>query len=101
SKVNAGGSGGQPGVAIRPCRPVPGAAVHRLQADLAGALELRGVRGPRALALPEVEDAGRIPALFRGLAPVARRQGAVLLPGSAGYVQASSPMLGRAPRHIR
>ena len=35
---------------------------------------------PRALALPEVEDAGRIPVLFRRLAPVAGRQGAVLLP---------------------
>src|SRR5205814_3705845 len=53
------------------------------------ALELRGVRVPRALALPEVEDAGRIPALLRGLAPVARRQGAVLLPGPAGHVQAA------------
>ena len=44
---------------------------------------------PRALALPEVEDAGRIPALFRGLAPVAGGQGAVLLPGPAVHVQAT------------
>src|SRR4051812_31280259 len=41
------------------------------------------------MALPEVEDAGRIPALFRGLAPVAGRQGAVLLPGPSGHVQAT------------
>src|SRR5205823_5088886 len=38
---------------------------------------------------PEVEDAGRIPALLRGLAPVAGRQGAVLLPGAAVHVQAT------------
>src|SRR5205823_13200793 len=38
---------------------------------------------------PEVEDAGRIPALLRSLAPVAGRQGAVLLPGPAGHVQAT------------
>src|SRR5438067_10410606 len=44
---------------------------------------------PRALALPEVEDAGRIPALLRSLAPVAGRQGAVLLPGPSGHVQAT------------
>src|SRR5581483_10261257 len=60
--------------------------------DLADALELRGIRMPGALALPEVEDAGRIPALFRGLAPVAGRQGAVLLPGAAGHVQAAVPV---------
>ena len=81
SKVDAGGSGIQPGVAIRPCRPVPGGAVGGRHFDLAGALELRGIRVPRALALPEVEDAGRIPALLRSLTPVAARQGAVLLPG--------------------
>src|SRR5439155_2403537 len=84
-----GGSGIQPGVAIRPCRPIPGRAVGGLHRDLAGALELRGVRVPRALALPEVEDAGRIPALLRSLAPVAGRQRAVLLPGPAGHVQAT------------
>src|SRR5207244_4489528 len=42
-----------------------------------------------ALALPEVEDAGRIPALLRSLAPVAGRQSAVLLPGPAVHVQAT------------
>src|SRR6059058_5020114 len=89
SKVDAGGSGIQPGVAIRPCRPVPGGAVGGFHRDLAGALELRGIRVPRTLALPEVEDAGRIPALLRSLAPVAGRQGAVLLPGPAGHVQAT------------
>src|SRR5512132_4032829 len=77
----------QPGGAIRPCRPVPGGAVGGLHPDLAGALELRGIRVPRALALPEVEDAGRIPTLLRSLAPVACRQGAVLLPGAAGHIQ--------------
>src|SRR5207237_10801700 len=77
------------GVAIRPCRPVPGGAVCGLHPDLAGALELRGIRVPRALALPEVEDAGRIHALLRSLAPVAGRQGAVLLPGPAVHGQAA------------
>ncbi len=89
SKVDAGGSGIQPGVAIRPCRPVPGGAVGGLHRDLAGALELWGIRVPRALAPPEVEDAGRIPALLGSLAPVAGRQRAVLLPGPAGHVQAT------------
>ena len=42
---------------------------------------------PRALALPVVEDAGRIRALLRSLAPIAGRQGAVLLPGPAVHVQ--------------
>src|SRR5919201_5419295 len=70
-----------------PCRhlghPRSAAAVHT------GTLELRGIRVPRALALPEVKDAGRIPALLRSLAPVAGRQHAVLLPGPAGHVQAT------------
>src|SRR5256714_12805952 len=87
--IDAGGSGIQLGVAIRPCRPVPGGAVGGLHPDFAGALELRSIRVPRALALPEVEDAGRIPPLLRSLAPVAGRQGAVLLPGPAGHVQAT------------
>src|SRR5947208_12494551 len=85
--IDAGGSGIEPGVAIRPCRPVPGGSVGGLHCDLAGALELGGIRVPRALALPEVEDAGRISALLRSLAPVAGRQGAVVLPGPAGHVQ--------------
>src|SRR5918997_6564182 len=89
AKVDAGGSGIQAGVAIRPCRPVPGGAVGALHPDLAGPLELRGIRVPRALALPEVEDAGRIPALLRSLAPVAVREHAVLLPGPAVHVQAA------------
>jgi predicted ATPase len=43
SKLDAGGSGIQPGVAIRPCRPVPGGAVGGLHPDLADALaELEG-----------------------------------------------------------
>src|SRR2546423_8592861 len=87
--IDAGGSGIEPGVAIRPCRPVPGGAVSGLHPDLAGALELRSIRVPRALTLPEVEDAGGIPALLRSLAPVARRRGAVLLPGAAVHVQAT------------
>src|SRR6185437_6539707 len=45
------------------------------------------IRVSRALALPVVEDAGWIPALPRGLAPVAGRQAAVFLPGPAGHVQ--------------
>src|SRR5918997_2194564 len=89
AKVDAGGPGIQAGVAIRPCRPVPGGAVGGLHPDLAGALELRGIRVPRALALPEVQDAGRIPALLRSLAPVAGRQGAVLLPAPAVHGQAT------------
>src|ERR671924_23044 len=68
---------------------VRGRAVGGFHPDLAGALELRGIRGPRALALPEVEDAGRIPALLRSLAPVAGRQRAVLLPGPAVHVEAA------------
>src|SRR4029077_8057371 len=89
SKVDAGGSDVHAGVAIRPRRPVPGGAVGGLHADLAGALELRGIRVPRPLTLPEVEDARRILAFLRGLAPVAGRQGAILLPGAAVHVQAS------------
>src|SRR3970282_2057999 len=84
-----GGSGIQPGVAIRPCREVAGGPGGGLHLDLAGALELRAFRVRRPLAFPEVEDAGRIPALLRSLAPVAGRQGAVLLPGPAGQVQAT------------
>src|SRR5439155_18987660 len=89
TKVDTGGSGIQPRVAIRPCRPVPGGAVSGLHPDLTGAFELGGIRVPRSLALPEVEDAGRIPALLRSLAPVAGRQGPVLLPGPAVHVQAT------------
>src|SRR5947208_10449719 len=87
--IDAGGSGIEPGVAIRPCRPVPGGAIGGLHCDLAGALELRGIRVPGALAPPEVEDAGRISALLRSLAPVAGREGAILLPGPTGHVQAT------------
>src|SRR5204863_6486014 len=68
---------------------VPGGAVRGLESDLAGALELRCIRVSRALAVPEVEDAGRIPALLRSLAPVAGRQRAVLLPTPAVHVQAT------------
>jgi hypothetical protein len=56
SKVDAGRSGLQPGVAIRTCRPVPGGAIGGLHLDLGGALELRGTRVSRALSPPEVED---------------------------------------------
>src|SRR5262245_19240400 len=44
---------------------------------------------PGALALPVVEDAGRIPMLLRSLAPVTGRQRAVLLPAPAAYVQSA------------
>jgi len=47
SKVDAGGSGIQPKVAIRPCRPVPGGAVGGLYLDLAG-LSRERVRAARA-----------------------------------------------------
>src|SRR4029077_1904920 len=94
--VDAGSSGIQLGVAIRPGRPVPRGAVGGLDLDLAGALELRSIGVPRALALPEVEDAGRVPAFLRGLAPVAGRQGAVLLPGAAVDVQAAVALPGDA-----
>src|SRR5215217_137181 len=89
AKVDPGGSDVQPWVAIRTCRPVPGGAVGGVHPDLAGALELRCIRVSRPLALPEVEDAGGIPALLRSLAPLAGGQGAVLLPGAAGYFQAT------------
>src|SRR5205807_4317046 len=82
-----GRSGIQLGIAIRTCRPVPGSAVGGLEPDLTGALQLRGIRVSRALALPEIEDAGWIPTLPRSLAPVAGRKGAVLLPGPTGHAQ--------------
>src|SRR5262245_8545889 len=61
--------------------PVPRSTVSRL--IFAGALVPWGIGGPRSLALEAVEDAGRVPALLRSLAPVVGRQGAVLLPGPA------------------
>src|SRR3954453_17157254 len=81
SEVDAGGSRVQPGVAIRPCRPVAGGAVRALHLDLSGALELRRIRVPGALTLPVVEDAGGLSGSPRSLTPVAGRKGAVLLPG--------------------
>src|SRR4029079_15059911 len=71
------------------CCPEPGGAVGGFQGDLAGALELRGIRIPGALASPEVEDARRVRALRRRFAPVTGRQGAVLLPGPAVHAQAA------------
>src|SRR5207244_11319365 len=71
----------------RACRPVPGSAVGGRQPDLTGALQLRRICVSRALALPEIEDAGRIPTRPRSLAPVAGRKGAVLLPGPTGHAQ--------------
>src|SRR5690242_19882629 len=70
AEVDAGGSGIQPGVMIRPRRPVACGAVGVLQFDFASALELRSIRVTRTLASPEVEDAGRITALLGSLAPV-------------------------------
>src|SRR5438034_53866 len=66
-----------------------GASPGRPQADLARALELRGVRVPRSLAVPVVEDAGRIAALLRGHAPIPHRKGAVLLPAPARDLEAA------------
>src|SRR5262245_4767728 len=83
SQVDPGGPGMQRGVAIRLCDPVRGGAVDALHPDLAGALERRRIRVARALALPEVEDAGRVAALLGRLAPVAGRQRPVLLPAAA------------------
>src|SRR3954471_9451418 len=94
AEVDAGGSGIQPGVAIGPCRAVAGGAVRGLHLDLAGALELRGIRVSRALTLPVVEDAGRVSGGLRHLAPVASRQGAVLLPCPAAHGQVT----GTIPR---
>src|SRR5262249_7752401 len=96
SKVDAGGSSIQLWFALRACRPVPRRAVRAFHRDLAGAFELRGIRVPRALALPEVEDAGRIPSLFRSLAPVAGRERAVGLPGSPVHGQAALAVRGDA-----
>src|SRR4051812_6468265 len=94
AEVDAGGSRVQPGVAIRPRRPVAGGAVRGLHLDLSGALELRGIRVPRTLAFPVVEDAGRLPGCSRRLASVAGRKGAVLLPGPAAHCQVA----GTIPR---
>src|SRR5688500_9990307 len=100
-KVDAGGSGIQSRVPIRSCRPVSGGAVGSLQPDLASALELRSIRMPRALTPPEIENAGRVPALLRSLAPVAGRQRAVLLPGPAAHVQATVALSRNAQEAYR
>ena len=68
-------------------REVPGGAVGGLEADLAGALERRCVGVPRALSLPTIEDAGGVLLLLGRLAPVARRQRAVLLPRAAVHLE--------------
>src|SRR5262245_49154810 len=59
------------GVGVGARGPVPGRAIDRIEVDLAGSLELRGVLVQRALALPVVEDTRRVLPLLRGLAPVA------------------------------
>src|SRR5262249_39405209 len=89
SKVDAGGSGVEGGIAIGPGNPVPVGPVGALQLDLAGAFQLWSIRVARAFAVPEVEDPGRIPALLRSQAPVAGRQGAVPPPGPARHAQAA------------
>src|SRR6478736_7269660 len=54
--------------------PVAVGAVDALELYLTGPLELGSVRMAGAFALPEVEDAGRVDAFFRRLAPVTRGQ---------------------------
>src|SRR5580700_625655 len=60
--------------ALRARRPVAAGASDALELDLTGPLELGSVRMTGTFALPEVEDAGRIDAFLRCLAPVARGQ---------------------------
>ena len=66
--------------AVRARDEVAVGAIDALELDLAGPLELRGIGVSGTLALPEVEDAGRVDPFLRGLAPVPRRQRAVGLP---------------------
>src|SRR5439155_23255343 len=95
-QVDAGRPLAKLGVGVGPGDPVARGPIGRLQADLACALELRGVRVPRSLAVPVVEDAGRIAALLRGHAPIPHRKGAVLLPASARDLEATLA-IARAP----
>src|SRR5262245_65535179 len=73
-------------------REVPRRAIGGLDPDLARPLQLRRVRVPGPLALPVVEDAGRVLPLLRRFAPVARRQAAVLLPRATGQPQTPLPV---------
>src|SRR5215469_707253 len=78
--VDPGGARIDAVAALRARRPVAVCAVHALELDLAGPLELGSIRIAGTFAPPEVEDAGRIDAFLRRLAPVARGQRAVGLP---------------------
>src|SRR5215472_1266440 len=80
TQVNPGGPRMGGAGALRARRPVAADAIYALELDLTGPLELGSVRIAGTFALPEVEDAGRIDAFLRRLAPVARGQRAVGLP---------------------
>src|SRR5215469_15124416 len=80
TEVDPGGPRVEGVAALRARRPVADGAIDALELDLTGPLELGGVRVTGTFALKEVEDAGRIDAFLRRLAPVARRQRAVGLP---------------------
>ena|SRR5215475_1331310 len=75
--------------------PVPGRSVSAVQCDLAGSLELRGIRVAWPLAFPVVEDAGRILAflLFVDLLQYGGRQN-----GFGWAEQAESRLLFRHAR---
>jgi len=76
--------------AVRPRDDVvPIGAIDRFELDLAGPLELGGILVPRPLALPEIEDAGRIDPFLGCLTPIPRRQ-------PACAARASRPSTSRA-----
>ena len=72
---------------VRTGREVPRCAVGGLQPDLSRPLQLRRVRMQGPFALPVVEDARSVLPLFHRFAPVPGRQGAILLPCTAGQLQ--------------
>src|SRR5215472_8674173 len=80
ANVDAGGPRRGGVGALRARGPVAVGAIDALELDFTGPLELGSVRMAGTFALPEVEDAGRIDAFLRRLAPVARGQRAISLP---------------------
>ena len=80
TEVDPGGPRMEGAAALRARRPVADGAIDALELDLTGPLELGSVRIAGTFAVPVVEDAGRIGAFLRRLAPVARGQRAVGLP---------------------
>ena len=93
--VDARGARVELRIAVGAGGEVAGGAVGGVQPDLAGSVELRRVRVERPLAPPAVEDAGPAVLLLRRLAPVTRRQAAVLAPRAAGERQPAAPARAR------